>query len=144
MKGPLQAVEVSYFVHATEDSNRVAAKIKSALSLETEPEQENLTGHFGYTIIHVRYHLTGGAADSFAGRLAAGLDAAVRKTIRETLDESVDEHCALYLRLDKQQLMGGRIELGTRDAVRVKIKPRLFQVRGGIDGFYREVLRLDD
>lgn len=143
MKGPIQAAEIAYLVHPTEDGERIGFKVKSVMGIEAEPEQHQLEGHFGYTIVQVRYHLTGEEASHVVKSLASGLDYESKKTLGEAIEDSIDEHSALYLRLDKQQLMAGRLTLGKSDSIRVKIKPRLFQVRGGIIGFYRALMNLN-
>jgi RNA binding exosome subunit len=142
-KGQIQATEVSYFVHPTEEAERIGRKLRDVLGIESEPEQQVLEGAFGYDIVSVHYHLTGEEASRLVRSLARALGAESRKTLGERIEDSIDEHSALYVRLDKQQLMVGRLVLGESDAIRVKIKPRLFQVRGGIAEFYRDVMNLD-
>lgn len=112
------------------------------MGIETEPEQNQLRGHFGYAILQVRYHLLGDEASHVTNLLATGLTSEAKKALRESIQGCIDEHSALYLRLDKQEMMEGKLVLGESDSVRVKIKPRLFQVKGGITDFYIGVLKL--
>jgi RNA binding exosome subunit len=143
MKGPIQAVEVSYLVQATEDLEGIDEHVKSALGIESGREEFQLEGHFGNPLSRVCYHLLGEEADRVVGVLARGLTAGARRELAQTLQKSVDEHSSLYLRLDKQQLMRGKIVPGTSDPIRVKIKPRLYLVKGGTTEFYRRVMNLD-
>ena len=142
VKGPIQAVEVSYFVHPTEEAERVEAAVKNSLSIEAEPERERLEGHFGYAIVYVRYHLTGDEAKRVVDRLALDLDPQAKKSLGESIDGSIDEHSSLYLRLDKQEMMVGRLVLGRSDAVRVRIKPRLYRMSESAPTFYRGLVGL--
>ena len=142
MKSPIQAVEVSYFVQATEDPERLDRRVRVLLAFEGQGEVESLEGHFGNRILHVRHHLTGDDASGVVEALATNLPTAVKGEIDDSMTERIDEHSALFLRLDKQMLMTGRMELGTADPIRIKLKPRLFMVRNEVQDFYRKVLRL--
>lgn len=144
MKGPIQAVEVSYFVHATEDVDRIDRKVREALGVGSEPELDELEGHFGNKILHVRYHSVGEEAARVVGALASGLPRTAKDELSRTIENNIDEHQALYLRLHKQLLMAGELGFSTADTVRVKVKPRLFLLRGGAPELYRTVLKLDE
>jgi RNA binding exosome subunit len=149
-KGPIQSVEVSYFVHSTEDAWRLGERVREALEIQCEQpqkqqeEESRLEGHFGNVILHVRYHLLGADAERVVERLASRLVPASKRDLSENLEKSLDEHSALYLRLDKQSLVEDRFEFSTADPVRLKVKPRLFIVKGGAPAFYRSVMHLDD
>lgn len=144
MKGPIQSVEVSYFVHATEDEARVKEAVGSALGLAGPGEEEVLEGYFGNKITSVTYHLTGEAAEEFVAGLASRMGPKVKEELRRSLVERLDEHSAMYFRLDKQMLMEGELGLGSRDAVRVKIKPRTHLVKGREFEVFKEELGLDE
>jgi len=143
LKGPIQAVEVSYLIHATEDAPRIKERVEKALGVHGPREEYELEGHFGNRITRVRCHLLGEEASRVVETLASRLPPGAKRELRDSLEKNVDEHSAFYLRLDKQLLMAGTVGLGTSDSVRLKIKPRLFLLKGGGPEFYREVLRLD-
>ena len=140
MKGPVQSVEVTYFVHATEDPVKLSAAVSSMLSVATSPDEERMEGHYGNPITRVRYHITGDAAAGVLEGIAARLGSDARSRMRRSLAELLDEHSDLYLRFDKQRLVEGSLEEGTGDAVRVKVKLRRYLVRGGVMEFYLRVL----
>ena len=140
MKGPVQSVEVSYFVHATEDPQTLAKAVSTLLSVDTTPEEEQMEGHFGNAIIRVRYHLTGEEAAAALGNIVARLPTQMKGKLERSIEELMDEHHALYLRLDKQRLVAGTLEEGTGDPVRIKVKPRGFLLRGGAKEFYSRIL----
>jgi len=141
MRGPVQSVDVSFFVHATEDSGRVEAKVAQSLGLEGPPEVEKLEGHFGNPIESVSFHATGELALRAYRRLVEGFPESLRRRLADEISMHVDEHQSLYIRLDKQALMEGRFALGSSDTVRVKVKPRLYSLGGGAINFYREALK---
>jgi len=140
LKGPIQSVEVSYIVHATEDPQTLARAVSTLLSVDARPEEERMEGHFGNAITRVRYHLTGKDAARALGSIVTHLPAPTKDRLERDIGELVDEHSALYLRFDKQRLVTGTLEEGTGDSVRIKVKPRGFLLRGGAKEFYSKFL----
>jgi len=140
MKGPVQSVVVSYFLHATEDSAKLSAAVSAMFSVTTQPNEERMEGHHGNPIILVRYHLTGDAAAGVLGRISAELGTETKQRMAKSLGGLLDEHSDLYLRFDKQRLVEGSLEEGTADPVRVRVKLRGYLVRGDIAEFYSRLL----
>jgi RNA binding exosome subunit len=136
MKGPIQSVEVTYLIHATEDAKKVERAIAEVLGVDLPPEVEKLEGHFGNEIMKVTLHITGDQAGTAFEGIVARLPADLRSRLAVDASEFIDEHSALFLRFDKQSLVIGNLSLGSGDAVRVKVKPRKFLVRGGAPWFY--------
>lgn len=133
-------MEVSYFLHATEDPEKVNGSVASALVIASEPEVEELEGHFGNKISHVRFHVTGPEATALVKRLGAKLPKDVKEEVVSGLSQGMDEHAALFLRLDKQALVEGRLALSDADPVRVKVKPRLFELKEDPARFYARLI----
>ena len=130
MKGPIQSVEVSYLVHATEDMQKLDSSVGGLFPERGEVVVEELAGHFGNRIASVKERFTGDEAEAAFKGLTSRLSPQVRKEIRDGMGTYMDEHSALYLRLDKQGVVDGRLSLGSGDSVHVKVKPRLFAVKG--------------
>ena len=140
LKGPVQSVEVSFFVHATEDLEKLTNAVSALLPIDARPEEEKMEGHFGNPITWVRYHLSGEEAAAALEGISAHLSAQEKERLEGEIEELVDDHSALYLRFDKQRLVAGRLEEGKSDPVRVKVKPRGFLLRDGAKEFYSKVL----
>lgn len=140
MKSLIQSFEVSYLVHSTESQERLEGAVKGALRTDAEAEVQELEGHFRNKILRVTYRLAGGAASSTFDNLLSGLSSAAKHELVQRLGDMMDEHMALYLRLDKQSLIAGRLTLGGDESVRVRVKPRLFLMKGGAAEFYRRAL----
>lgn len=140
MKGPIQSVEVTYLIHATEDQQKVEESIAEVLAIKVQPVIERLEGHFGNEILSVRLHLIGEeATEAFKG-VVARLPKDLRVGLVSNIREFLDEHSALYLRLDKQRMVVGTLALGSGDTVRLKVKPRLFLLKGGAAEFYASLM----
>ena len=140
LKGLIQSIEVSYIVHSTEDPQTLAKAVTTLLSVDKVPEEEPMEGHFGNAITRVRYHLTGEDAAAALGSIAVHLPALTKDKLKRGIGELVDEHSALYLRFDKQRLVLGMLEEGTGDPVRIRVKARVFLLRGRAKEFYSEIL----
>ena len=137
---PIQSLEVSYLMHSTEDPDKLASAVEKTLGINAAPTIEELEGHFGNRIVHVVYHLTGQAASSAFVELARGMPSSVKREVFRNIGDMLDEHSAMYLRLDRQSLVRGELALGGTEPVRVRVKPRLFLVKGGAAEFYRGIL----
>jgi RNA binding exosome subunit len=136
----IQAVEVSCFIHATENDEKVEGSIRVVLDIKSEPTRETLEGHFGNRIVRVVWHLTGDDAWLAFSRLVDLLARDGRAALLRDLAAQTDEHGALYIRLSKQSLIRGDVLLSTSDPVKVRIKPRRFMMRGSTADFYGRIL----
>jgi RNA binding exosome subunit len=137
---PIQSLEVSYLVHSTEDQEKISSAVESTLGIEEPSAAEELTGHFGNRIVHVSCRLTGQAASTAFAGLARRMSPSAKKELVGSLGETVDEHSTLYIRLDRQALLKGEIAFGGGEPVRVRVKPRLFQMKGGASDFFRRMM----
>jgi len=140
MKGPIQAVEVTYLVHETEDPRRIEKAISKLMGQVASPETERLEGHFGNQIERSSLHLTGPGAESAFRQIVAAMPKEMVDDITSNIGSHLDEHSALFIRLDKQRLVSGTLALGSGDPVRVKIKPRAFMMKDGAARFYLNAL----
>jgi RNA binding exosome subunit len=140
LKGPIQSVEISYLVHATEDPAKVGGAVQGILGISSPPVTQILEGHFGNKIIHAKHHLTGDAASSALSNLANAMSIEAKDELLGDLDQMIDDHEALYIRLDKQSFLTGKLALAKEDPVRVRVKPRLFLMRGEAREFFRNAL----
>ena len=140
MKGPIQSLEASYLVHATEDGDKLADAVAGLLGTEEVPVVDSLEGHFGNRILSARLHLNGEEAESAFRRLLGRMTPGTRKELLSEMNVFIDEHSALFLRLDKQALVSGSVVLGAGDSVRIKVKPRAFILKGRAAEFYARMV----
>jgi RNA binding exosome subunit len=127
-------------VHSTEDPERIRGAVARLFSTDSEAEVERLEGHYGNAILRARLHLTGAEAGKAFDAMVVGMPQGVKAEVSSSIGDFVDEHSALFVRFDKQKLVSGQVALGSGDAVRVKVKPRIFIVRGGAAQFYLKLL----
>lgn len=136
----IQALEISCFVQATEDQEKLRRAIEQYLFIHQGPEVENLEGHFGNIIVDLRWHLTGDQAWTSFQTLMSLLGKDGRRELVRELDAHLDEHGALYVRLNKQTLVSGVAMLSSGDPVRIRVKPRSFMMKGPPGQFYSRIM----
>jgi RNA binding exosome subunit len=137
----VQSLEISYFIQATEDEEKVKRAVAALVGRGLPEERQEAEGHHGNKIVWVRHHLTGEDAEAGLREVVSRMGGDERKSILGGLDSGVDEHNALYMRLNKQALvMDGKALLGSSDPIRVKVKPRSHIVKRDPGGFYTRLL----
>jgi RNA-binding protein len=139
--------EISFLVHATEDKDRVLNLVSSVLIVDKDEfESENLTGHWGNQIEMIKGRLDGKPARDVANTVLTSLDSYDRKKMLYSLDDYVDDKGTLHLRLDKQKICEGKIELSDIDSIKIRFKPKLFFSRIKQDYIqeYRRLLGSND
>jgi RNA binding exosome subunit len=140
LRSHIQSVEVSYFVHSTEDEARLEEAVGQRLGLDSHPVEERLEGHFGNSILHASHHLTGNQAEMAVKELTKALSASAREELLGALADFVDEHGTLYVRIDKQSFFRSKLDISLADPVRVKVKPRLFTLKESPEGLFRTMV----
>jgi RNA binding exosome subunit len=140
LKSPIQSVNVTYLVHATEDFDKIQKEVDEVLGAPAKPTIERMVGHFGNEITRAEILLTGETAWAACRTLFSKIGAVQKKEIGDFLSQFLDEHSAMFLRFDKQALMTGVLQLGSIDSLRVKIKPRKFLLKGDAVSFYTGLL----
>ena len=120
-----KSVEIAYFLHATEDHDRVIASIAKELSVSIDRfEVCSAEGHYGNPLKTTKAHLTGAEARDFAEIFFGRIPSIVRGSLAQEIGLSLNEHGDFFVRLDRQQLIAGKIVLTEVDPVRMKFRLR--------------------
>lgn len=143
VKREIQSVEISCLIQSTEDGERVKNAIQKNLGVEGPPDRQVLEGHFGNEIVHMSWHLVGDDAWRSFVSFRDLLGESGREGLIRNLDDHLDEHATLFVRLNKQTLMGGLAVVSDADPVRIRIKPRGFMMKGPPEPFYRRLMEVD-
>ena len=144
MQREIQALEISCFVQATEDEEKVRRAISTSFGLQQDPETEDLEGYFGNSILDLKWHLTGEQAWTSFRALVSMLGETGRRELLRELGAYLDEHGALYVRLNKQTLISGMATVSSSDPVRIRVKPRHFMMKGPPGQFYERMMEGDE
>lgn len=140
MRPEFSSVTISFFIHSTEDRERLLTSVSARLRLATEElEIEEVEGHFGNRIVSVKAHITGRRAQDIASNMLTNLSKRAKNQTLADLGRSIDEHDSLYLRLDRQTIEGA-IALSDQEPVRVKLKPKFRESRESMREGYKELI----
>ena len=124
-------VEISahVLVHGTEDAAKIISALEGVLGITEECfEAEQTQGHYGNPITVLRAAVVRRQARDVLERLRAGLSEEETEGLISSIGErTVDSR--LHVRLDKQGLARGRIAVGGRDTIQLKIHVPVYNKR---------------
>lgn len=125
---PIAYVDIRFCAHATEDLDKV---LKAAYTLFPEEQTEEVTftkseceGHYGNAITFFETRIKG---KKIIKALVENLSAKLGVFDKDQLGKEIDrctEKGSLYLRLNKQAALEGKIKLATSDPIRIRIRFR--------------------
>jgi len=125
---PIAYIDIRFFVHATEDSDRVVEAVQRVLPSDYIDDvvfkRDNLRGHYGnpITLFETRIKKRE-TIRAFVEHLSSRLDELDKETLRREINLHVEKG-SLYVRLDKQAALQGALKLCTADPIRVRIRFR--------------------
>ena len=125
---PVTYVDIRFFAHATEDVNKAIEAVQNVLpSGHTEEivfNKRNLRGHYGNPITFFEAKIKNKEA---IRALVENLSSRLSVLDKETLHREIHLHLekgSLYVRLDKQAALQGKLKLCTSDPIRLRIRFR--------------------
>jgi len=125
---PVTYIDIRFFVHATEDQNKVVEAVRRLLPTNHIDEivfkTSNLKGHYrnSITLFEVRIK-----KKETVKALVENLSSGLSELDKEVLLREIGLHTekgSLYVRLDKQSALEGEFKLCSADPVRVRIRFR--------------------
>ena len=136
------SVTISFLMHATEDEEILLGSVYTSFGIsEDDLTREALEGYYGNMITHIKAHLIGSRATEISRMILSGLDEVSKGTLLAELERYLDEHDALYVRLDRQELLE-RFHLGDDDPVSIKLKPKFRpRDRNAMNKAYHELIQ---
>ncbi len=124
-------------LHATEDSNKVLQSIQDVLSVPSERFSVSPSeGHYKNKILMLKAMLSSQEAGELARRIMSLLNSSDRERLSSSLPDYSDEKGNLYLRLDKQRIIQGKVSLSETDAIRIRFRPvKRYRPSGNIESY---------
>ena len=122
-------MDVSSFIHATEDPDKVITACKNIFPVDYADEIifecRNLLGHYRNPISLLKARIKKKPfLEAFIKNLAGSLSDIEKTSLSSDISRRIDNGGTLYLRLDKQEAFHGRMKLGNEDPIRVTVKLR--------------------
>jgi len=125
---PVSMIEVSLFVHATEDLDKVMESLKNVLGdniANISFHRDDLQGHYGNPITFLKAKIREDALiKGIMEALAERIENADRGYLLSNAERCTDDKGSFFLRLDKQAAYLGRIVASQADPIHIKIRPR--------------------
>jgi len=125
---PVNYVDIRFFVHATEDPNKVVEAVRGLLPTNHIDEivfkRSNLKGHYGnpITLFETRVKKR-----EIVKAVVETLSSGLGELDKEALLTEIGSHTekgSLYIRLDKQAAFQGEFKLCLADPIRMRIRFR--------------------
>lgn len=136
---PKIEITVDVIVHATEDITKFFDTFEDLFQIKQEDFSiQNLKGHFDNPITTLQAKLTKKNAKNFLDKLITDLPKSQRLELIETIEERI-HNSAFHLRLDKQKLVTGKLDLGEKDSVKVKLYTPIYNKKNSVK-IYSELL----
>ena len=127
------SAKISTIIHATEDPEKVAKAIRN-LSLGEIPVGSTVNrakGHHGNEIVTMVFTIRNAKnVESFLRNIWNGLSQLDRTEVHSSLTSRIDNAGTLFLRIDKQEALKGRIRLQDTDPIKIAILFRTMSPRG--------------
>ena len=125
---PIAYIDIRFFVHATEDVDKVVEAVQHALPSDRMEDiafnKSNLRGHYGNPITLFEAKIKN---KETIRALVDNLSSHLSELDKETLSREIHLHVekgSLYVRLDKQAALQGKLKLCTSDPIRIRIRFR--------------------
>ena len=113
-------ITIDTIVHATEDINKFYNSFEKLFGIDQEQFKiQEFEGHFDNPIIMLNTKITN-QSEKILRKLSSGLSMREKDQVLETLEERMDDS-SLYLRIDKQEFVEGKISLEEKNAIKLKI-----------------------
>jgi len=125
---PIAYIDIRFFAHATEDVDKVVEAVQHALPSDHMEDiafnKSNLRGHYGNPITLFEAKIKN---KETIRALVDNLSSHLSELDKETLSREIHLHVekgSLYVRLDKQAALQGKLKLCTSDPIRIRIRFR--------------------
>ena len=134
------SVKISAIIHATEDPEKVARAIRN-LSLGELPMSSAISrakGHHGNEIVTLVFTIRNSKnVESLLQNIWSGFSQLDRTEIYSSLASRIDNKGSLFLRIDKQESLKGRIRLENSDPIKIEFSFRTRSPKD--DGFVHDI-----
>ena len=133
-------VTIDVIIHATEDVSKIFQSFEILNLKEEDFSITETTGHFENPIVLLNAKIVKKQAQSFIKTLLESLSPQqINDLIDEIEERTVDSR--FHLRLDKQDLIKGKITISEKDTIKIKIHTPIYNKKDTVKSF-TEILQI--
>ena len=128
-------VTINVIIHATEDISKIFKIFEELFHLKEENFTiHETTGHFDNPIIMLNAEIVKKEAQNFMKKLLEFLsNEQINKLIEEIEERTIDSR--FHMRLDKQELMKGKLVFGENESIKIKIHTPIYNKKNTVKTF---------
>ena len=131
--------KIDFILHATEDFQKIAAPLNDLFAIEKEDvTKQELSGHFGNTILMLHVEVKKKRADQFIKKLVSLIPRDLITELLANIEDRIFES-SLYIRFSKQDFVRKDLKFEETDPVRIAIYTPSY-VKKEIPETYRKLL----
>ena len=130
MEKAIASIEIVTYSHATENTERVLKALRNILPEtmleEVEFGEEELTGYYGNPIKILRARVTEKEAiNQIVALFASNLSSSDKLSLGQEMRLKDERDRDLFIRLDKQAAYLGKMQLSSRDPIKIRFRFKL-------------------
>ena len=134
-------IKINLILHATEDEKKVFEGLENIFQIEQKDFQvEQVPGHFNNPILLISSKLKKRDAKKFLKHFCENLNKDDFDDVYENVEEYVTS-AGLNLRLNKQEMVSGVLQISRGDAIKINISTPVY-VKNETKKIYQDLLKI--
>ena len=134
-------VKINLILHATENENKVLEELEKNFQIEqSEFQIEQVTGHFNNSILLISSKLKKKSAEGFVSLFFSKMKKDEFQEIFDYIEDNVTSS-GLSLRISKQKLISGILEISKEDTIKININTPVY-VKNETKKIYQELMKI--
>ncbi len=134
-------VKINLILHATENENKVLEELEKNFQIEqSEFQIEQVTGHFNNSILLISSKLKKKSAEGFVSLFFSKMKKDEFQEIFDYIEDYVTSS-GLSLRISKQKLISGILEISKEDTIKININTPVY-VKNETKKIYQKLMKI--
>jgi len=135
------SLAIEIILHATEDLTKIEKSLNDTFDTNFgQFEKEEIDGHFGNPITILKTKIAKNDTKKIISIFISKISSDDLEILEKKLDE-MDKNYGLQIRINKQDLIRGKILFGKNDSIKLTINTPVYK-KSDIGKIYREILNI--
>ncbi len=135
-------VKINLILHATENESKVLEELEKNFQIEqSEFQIEQVTGHFNNSILLISSKLKKKSAEGFVSLFFSKMKKDEFQEVFDYIEDYVTSS-GLSLRISKQKLISGILEISKEDTIKININTPVY-VKNETKKIYQELMKIN-